>query len=61
MSRFRIFRSAARRATGIAPGTRNILTAAAICLAALGLVMAFGQFMGPPTNRAMADALAAGG
>jgi hypothetical protein len=61
MSRFRILRPSARHATGIAPGTRNILTAAAICLAALGLVMAFGQFMGPPTNRAMADALAAGG
>jgi anthranilate phosphoribosyltransferase len=61
MSKFRIFRPPARRTTGMAPGTRNILTAAAICLAALGLVMAFGQFMGPPTNRAMADALAAGG
>lgn len=61
MRRFRIVRSPIRRATGIAPGTRTILTAAAICLTALGLVMALGQFIGPPTNRALADALAVGG
>ena len=59
MGRFRT--SPARRTAGIRPGTRNTLIAVAICLAGLGMAIALDNIMGPPTNRALADALAVGG
>lgn len=61
MDRFRIFTASARRTTGMRPGMRNTLIAVAICLAGLGMAIALDNITGPPTNRALADALAVGG
>lgn len=61
MGQFRIFTSRACRTTDIRPGTRNALIAVAICLAGLGMAIALDNIIGPPTNRALADALAVGG
>ena len=47
--------------TGMRPGMRNTLIAVAICLAGLGMAIALDNITGPPTNRALADALAVGG
>jgi hypothetical protein len=47
--------------TGIRTTTRNVLIAAGVGLACLGLVAALGSFMGEPTDRALADAVATGG
>ncbi len=47
--------------TGIRTTSRNILIAAGVCLACLGLVAAFATFAGEPTDRALADAVATGG
>lgn len=61
MSSFHAFTSLARRVTGTRPGIRPVLAAAAVGLVALGLAVALGFAMPPPTNRPLADALATGG
>ncbi len=61
MMRSKSLPSVVQQFTGIRTTSRNIVIAAGVCLVCLGLVAALGSFVGEPTNRALADAVATGG
>ncbi len=61
MNGFRQFRSLARHPTGLRPGTRNTLIVVGVFLAGFALIVGLGDFIGSPTDRGLAEALAIGG
>lgn len=61
MRRFLPPASLARRAAAARTITRGPLVAIGLGLASLGLALALDDFLGPPTNRPMAEALGIGG
>jgi hypothetical protein len=61
MMRSKSLPSLVQQFTGIRTTSRNVLIAAGVCLLCFGLVAAFSTFAGPPTDRALADAVATGG
>ena len=61
MMRSKSLPSLVQQFTGIQTTSRNVLIAAGVCLVCLGLIAAFGSFVGEPTDRALAMAVATGG
>ncbi len=61
MIRFQSFQFLSRHFAESRQFRRNALVVAVACLVCVGLLVAFGDIMGEPTNRALADAVATGG